>query len=157
MLVPHFVSNVLLLCVPVAPTFDLAATFLLLRQALSKIDVPARQAFTAAIVRPEERTAAASLTTVARSVAVSASPLTSSLLLSGPLIASGAPLLMGGALAIAYDLTMWRAFRGVPLPHGAAPRVRPGGRHRAVAARPRARGTVDRAPAGTRDTANPAR
>ena len=153
MLVPHFVSNLLLLCVPVAPTFELAAAFLLLRQAVSKIDVPARQAFTAAIVRPEERTAAASLTTVARSVAVSASPLTSSLLLSGPLIASGAPLLMGGALAIAYDLTMWRSFRGLPLPHDAAPRARPGGRHRAVAAHPRARGTLRSAPAGSRHTA----
>jgi MFS family permease len=150
MLLPHFVSNVLLICVPIAPTFDLAAGLLLLRQALSKIDVPARQAFTAAIVRPEERTAAASLTTVARSVAVSASPLTSSLLLSGPLIACGAPLLMGGTLAIAYDLTMWRAFRGVPLPHDARARVRPGGRHRVAAAPPRAGGAHRRDPAARR-------
>jgi MFS family permease len=131
MLVPHFLSNVLLLCVPVAPTFGLAAAVLLARQTLSKIDVPARQAFTAAIVTPEERTAAASLTTVARSVAVSASPLTSSLMLSGPLIACGAPLLLGGGLAIAYDLTMWRTFRRFPLGEGCGPVARVlGGRHR---------------------------
>ena len=104
MLVPHFVSNVLLLCVPAAPDLGWAAALLLVRHALSKIDVPARQAFTTAIVTPEQRVAAASLTTVARSVAVSASPLTSSLLLEGPLLASGVPLLLSGGIAIAYDL-----------------------------------------------------
>jgi hypothetical protein len=132
MLVPHFVSNVLLLCVAVAPGFGWAAALLLLRHALSKIDVPARQAFTAAIVTPEQRVAAASLTTVARSVAVSASPLTSSLLIAGPLLAWGVPLLLGGGLAIAYDLTMWCSFRAVPtaVDHRATARP-PRGRHRA--------------------------
>jgi MFS family permease len=132
MLVPHFVSNVLLLCVAVAPGFGCAATLLLLRHALSKIDVPARQAFTAAVVTPAQRVAAASLTTVARSVAVSASPLTSSLLLDGSLLAYGVPLLLGGGLAIAYDLTMWCSFRTVPtgVDHR-APARRSRGRHRA--------------------------
>src|SRR3954451_24999763 len=114
MLVPHLVSNVLLLAVTVAPSFRLAALLLAARHALSKIDVPARQAFTAAVVPPQQRTAAASLTTVARSVATSASPLTSSLLLSGPLLAVGAPLLAGGALALTYDVTMWCNFRSEP-------------------------------------------
>ena len=113
MLVPHAVSNLLLLCVPWSPTFGWAATALWTRQTLSKIDVPARQAFTAAVVTPVERTAAASLTTVARSIAVSASPLTSSLMLAGPMIACGAPFLLGGGLALAYDITMWRSFRDV--------------------------------------------
>ena len=58
MLVPHFVSNVLLLCVPAAPDLGWAAALLLVRHALSKIDVPARQAFTTAIVTPEQRVAA---------------------------------------------------------------------------------------------------
>lgn len=124
MLIPHALSNLLLLCVPWAPTFGWAACALWSRQALSKIDVPARQAFTAAIVTPAERTAAASLTTVARSVAVSASPLTSSLMLVGPLMACGAPFLLGGGLALAYDVTMWRSFR-----QAAAANV-PTGRHR---------------------------
>jgi hypothetical protein len=113
MLIPHAVSNLLLLCVPWSPTLGWAAVALWARQALSKIDVPARQAFTAAIVTPEERVAAASLTTVARSVAVSASPLTSSLMLAGPMIACGAPFLLGGGLALTYDVTMWRSFREV--------------------------------------------
>jgi predicted MFS family arabinose efflux permease len=113
MLIPHALSNLLLLCVPWSPTFGWAATALWTRQALSKIDVPARQAFTAAVVTPAERTAAASLTTVARSIAVSASPLTSSLMLAGPMIACGAPFLLGGGLALAYDVTMWHSFRDV--------------------------------------------
>jgi MFS family permease len=113
MLVPHFASNLLLLCVPLAPTFGVAAGLLLARQALSKIDVPARQAFTAAVVTRPQRVAAASMTTVARSVAVSASPLASSLLLTGPLAALGAPLLVAGVLAIGYDAAMWHTFRTV--------------------------------------------
>jgi hypothetical protein len=128
MLVPHFVSNVLLLAVPASPSFGLTAVLLCLRHTLSKIDVPARQAFTAAVVTPEQRVAAASLTTVARSVAVSASPLTSSLLLSGPFLACGGPLLLGGGLAIAYDLSMWCGFRAVPVAGESRPRS---GRHRA--------------------------
>ena len=124
MLVPHAVSNLLLLCVPWSPTFGWAAAALWTRQALSKIDVPARQAFTAAVVTPAERTAAASLTTVARSIAVSASPLTSSAMLAGPMLACGAPFLLGGGLALAYDVTMWCSFRGI----AAAAAAR--GRHR---------------------------
>ena len=132
MLVPHFVSNLLLLAVPVSPSFGVTAVLLSLRHSLSKIDVPSRQAFTAAVVTPEQRTAAASLTTVARSVAVSASPLTSSLLLSGPFLACGGPLLLGGGLAIAYDLSMWCSFRAVPLQVAGPPSPRPHrGRHRA--------------------------
>lgn len=128
MVVPHFVSNILLVCIPFAPTFGAAAALLLVRQTLSKIDVPARQAFTAGIVGPEHRTAAASLTSVARSVAVSASPLTSSLLLTGSLMAVGAPLLVGGSLAVVYDISMWQSFRDLPIAKQVATRLR--GRHR---------------------------
>ncbi|HEX5812296.1 MAG TPA: hypothetical protein VFY38_09360, partial [Pseudonocardia sp.] len=121
-----------LLAVPISPSFGFTAALLSLRHSLSKIDVPARQAFTAAVVTPEQRTAAASLTTVARSVAVSASPLTSSLLLSGPFLACGGPLLLGGGLAIAYDLSMWCSFRSVPLQVAGQPSPHPQrGRHRA--------------------------
>jgi MFS family permease len=114
MLVPHLISNLLLLCLPAAPTFGVAAALLLVRQSLSKIDVPARQAFVAAIVDASDRTAAASMTSVARSVAVSVSPVASSVLLTGPLAAVGAPLLLAGSLALGYDAAMWRAFRDLP-------------------------------------------
>lgn len=154
MLVPHFLSNLLLLAVPVSPSFGLTAALLAVRHSLSKIDVPARQAFTAAVVTPEQRTAAASLTTVARSVAVSASPLTSSLLLGGPFLACGGPLLLGGSLAVAYDLGMWCSFRAVPLSTGARPARPGGGRHRAPR-RPVPHGGV--APARGRPVGGPGR
>jgi hypothetical protein len=117
-LVPHLASNLLLACIPLAPDFTTAVVLLLARQTLSKIDVPARQAFTAALVGPEHRTAAASLTTVARSVAVSASPMAATALLAEPLAALGAPLLLGAALAIGYDVAMWRSFRSAPAAPG---------------------------------------
>jgi predicted MFS family arabinose efflux permease len=119
MIAPHFVSNLFLLSVPFMPTFPLAAAFLLLRQSLSKLDVPARQAYTMALVSPEERTAAASYTTVARSIAVSASPPVAGLMLSGPMFVLGLPILLASCIGIGYDATLWRVFRHVPLhlPH----------------------------------------
>lgn len=115
MLVPHFVSNLVMACIPFAPNLAGAVALLLLRQTLSKIDVPARQAFTAAVVHPSDRTAAASLTSVARSIAVSISPIAATALLVGPLGLAGAPLLLGAALAIGYDITVWRTYRSSPL------------------------------------------
>jgi hypothetical protein len=115
MIVPHFISNVFLLLVPLMPMFPLAAVLLLLRQSLSKLDVPARQAYTIALVSPEERTAAASCTTVARSVAVSISPLLSGFLLSGPMLVLGLPILLASSIEMGYDATLWSMFRRVPL------------------------------------------
>jgi MFS family permease len=111
MLVPHFVSNLILACIAFAPSLGSAVALLLIRQTLSKIDVPARQAFTAAIVEPADRTAAASMTSIARSVAASLSPIAATALFTGPLGAIGAPLLLGAVLAIGYDLTVWRTYR----------------------------------------------
>ncbi len=115
MVAPHFVSNLFLLLVALMPTFPLAAAFLLLRQSLSKLDVPARQAYTMALVSPEERTAAASYTTVARSIAVSASPSVAGFMLSGPMLVLGLPILLASCIGVGYDAIMWRVFRHVPL------------------------------------------
>jgi MFS family permease len=115
MIIPHFVSNVFLLFVPFMPTFPLAATFLLLRQSFSKMDVPARQAYIMALVSPEERTAAASFTTIARSIAVSASPLVSGFMLGGTMLVLGLPILLASLIEIGYDGTLWKVFRHVSL------------------------------------------
>ena len=115
MIIPHFISNIFLLLVPFMPTFPLAITFLLLRQTLSKLDVPARQAYTMMLVSPEERTAAASFTTTSRSVAVSTSPLVSGLMLSGSIITLGLPILLASCIEISYDIILWIVFRQVPL------------------------------------------
>jgi predicted MFS family arabinose efflux permease len=105
----HLPSNVLLSRVPFLPTLGLAAGVLLARFAISQMDVPTRQAFTMAIVLPDERSAAAGVTGIARSLGVAASPL-----LAGPLYLSAAlawtPFVIAGGLKIVYDLALYRAF-----------------------------------------------
>ncbi len=115
MVFTHLPSNVLLILVAFAPTFPIAATLLLVRQALSQMDVPTRQAYTMALVAPEERTAAASVTSLARSVGSATSPVFSGLLLQGPLLILGLPFILAGTLKAAYDLTLWSIFRHVRL------------------------------------------
>jgi MFS family permease len=115
MVFTHLPSNVLLILVAFAPTFPIAATLLLLRQTLSQMDVPTRQAYTMALVAPEERTAAASVTSLARSIGSATSPVFSGLLLQGPLLILGLPFILAGTLKAAYDLTLWSIFRRVRL------------------------------------------
>ena len=115
MVFTHLPSNVLLAMVAFAPIFPIAAALLLLRQALSQMDVPTRQAYTMALVEPEERTAAASMTSLARSLGSSTSPVFSGLLLQGPLLIVGLPFILAGILKAAYDLALWSIFRHVRL------------------------------------------
>lgn len=113
MVFTHLPSNVLLALVPLMPAFPLAAVLLLLRQTLSQLDVPTRQAYTMALVSPTERTAAASVTSLARSAGSTASPALAGILLQGPL---GLPLILAGTLKAGYDLALWGMFRGVKPP-----------------------------------------
>src|SRR5947209_18590183 len=113
MVFSHLPSNVLLALVAVMPTFPLAAVVLLARQMLSQMDVPTRQAYTMALVAPEERTAAASVTSLARSAGSATSPLFGGLLPPGPLLRLGLPFVVAGAIKAAYDLTLWAVFRRV--------------------------------------------
>lgn len=115
MVFTHLPSNVLLILVAFAPTFPLAAALLLARQALSQMDVPTRQAYTMALVSPSERTAAASLTGLARSVGSATSPVISGVLLQGPALALGLPFILAGVLKAAYDGSLWLLFRQVPV------------------------------------------
>jgi MFS family permease len=118
MVFTHLPSNVLLALVAFLPTFPLAAGVLLLRQLLSQMDIPTRQAYTMALVEPAERTTAASVTSLARSAGSAASPVISGVLLQGALITLGLPLVIAGVTKCAYDLTLWRIFRPVPIDDG---------------------------------------
>jgi MFS family permease len=90
------------------PTLPLSALFLLLRAMLSQMDVPARQAYVMAMVPREERTAAASVTNVPRSLASAVAPLLAGVLLQHSLF--GWPLICGGLLKITYDLILYAKF-----------------------------------------------
>jgi MFS family permease len=110
MVFTHLPSNVLLLLVPFMPTLPLAAGVLLVRFSISQMDVPTRQSYTIAIVAPDERSAAAGVTGIARSLGVAASPL-----IAAPLYLSAAlawsPFVIAGSLKIVYDLLLYRGFR----------------------------------------------
>jgi MFS family permease len=115
MVFTHLPSNVLLMLVPLMPTLPLASLVLLLRYSISQMDVPTRQSYTMAIVAPDERSAAAGVTGIARSLGVATAPI-----LAGPMFASaaltGLPFLIGGGLKIVYDLLLYRSFRRVRPP-----------------------------------------
>jgi len=110
MVFTHLPSNVLLLLVPLMPTLPLAIAVLLLRFSISQMDVPTRQSYTMAVVSPDERSAAAGITGVARTTGAGLSPV-----VAGPLLASpalmGVPFFLAGGLKIVYDLLLWRSFR----------------------------------------------
>jgi MFS family permease len=111
MVFTHIPANVFLILAAFMPTATLAVTFLLLRMALSQMDVPARQSYVMAVVPPEERAAAASVTNVPRSLAAALSPLLAGALLQ--LTTFGWPLVVGGLLKITYDLVLLAQFRSV--------------------------------------------
>ena len=114
MVFTHLPSNILLMCVPLMPTLPLAILVLLVRFALSQMDVPTRQAYLAALVDPQERTAAAATTNTARYLARPLGPIVGTALMRN--VALGAPWVVAGALKSAYDLTLWRVFKKVELP-----------------------------------------
>jgi predicted MFS family arabinose efflux permease len=109
MVFTHLPSNVLLAAVPLMPNVGWAVAILLARFALSQMDVPARQAFIAAIVEPSEMTAAAAYTNTARYVGRPAGPALAGALMQQTVLA--APFLAAGMVKVAYDLIIFAAFR----------------------------------------------
>lgn len=113
MVLTHLPSNILLMLVPVMPTLPLAISVLLLRFSISQMDVPTRQSFTMAVVSPDERSAAAGVTGVARTIGASLSPLVAGPLLSSTPAMLGLVFVIAGALKIGYDLALYFSFRAV--------------------------------------------
>lgn len=110
MVFTHVPSNVLLLLVPFMPTLPLAVTVLLLRFAISQMDVPTRQSYTAAVVTPDERSAAAGVTGVARTTGAALAPALAGTLLANP-ATMGLPFVIAGTLKLVYDGTLFVLFR----------------------------------------------
>jgi MFS family permease len=114
MVFTHLPSNVLLLLVPLMPTGMLAAALFLARMSISQMDVPTRQSYTMAVVDPDERTATAGLTNVARNAATALSPTVTGWAFS--VAALGLPFFIAGGIKIVYDLLVFAAFRNVRPP-----------------------------------------
>jgi predicted MFS family arabinose efflux permease len=112
MVFTHLPSNVLLAAIAFAPTFAVAVTLLLARYALSQMDVPARQAYVAALVDPSERTAAAAYTNTAR---YATRPIGALLGGAALAIGLGAPFVIAGVVKSVYDVAFYTLFRRVRL------------------------------------------
>ena len=110
MVYTHIPSNVLLILVPLMPTLPLAIAVLLLRFSISQMDVPTRQAYTMAVVAPDERSAAAGVTGIARTSGAALSPVLAGPMLALPALAS-VPFFLAGGLKLIYDLLLYRSFR----------------------------------------------
>jgi hypothetical protein len=111
----HLPSNLLLMLVPFMPTLSLAITALLARHLLSQMDVPTRQSYVNAIVRPSERAAANGVTATAKQLGTALGPLLAGRLF-GAAAATGLPFFVCGVLKSTYDLLLWRAFRATKPP-----------------------------------------
>ena len=114
MVFTHIPSSLLLLTLPIAPTFGVAAALFILREGLSEMDVPTRQSYLMAIVPAHERAWAAGISQLARAAGRMVSPA-----LAGAAMQAGAlwlPLAAGAVLKIVYDLLLWRAFRQIKPP-----------------------------------------
>jgi MFS family permease len=115
MVVTHIPSNILLLLVPLMPNLPLAIAVLLLRFSISQMDVPTRQSYTMAVVRPDERSAASGVTGVARTTGAALSPIFVGPMLANPMLLS-LPFFLAGGLKIVYDVLVYRSFRSLKPP-----------------------------------------
>jgi MFS family permease len=112
MVFTHLPSNVLLMLVPLMPNLSLAIFVLFARFAISQMDVPPRQSYTMALVAPDERSAAAGITGIARSIGAAISPTFAGVFLGNPVLL-GAPFYVAGALKVIYDILLYRGFREI--------------------------------------------
>jgi MFS family permease len=110
MVFTHIPSNVLLILVPLMPTFESSMLLLIARFAISQMDVPTRQSFVASVVAPDERSAAAGVTNIFRSSGAMLAPFLAGILLASPKTMS-VPFFLAGGLKIVYDLALLIMFR----------------------------------------------
>ena len=113
MVFSHFLSNIVLMAVPFAPTAKIAACILIARHLISQIDVPTRQTFLMLAVHAHEREYASTLTTFSRSLAQTVSPSITGLFMQSSYLSL--PFLLGGGLKIAYDVWIYRVIRKASL------------------------------------------
>ena len=114
MALSHGAASLIYLCLPLAPTFSVAAALTILRSFLAYMDNPLRNSFVMGIVRPEERGSAAGITTLSRHVPVAVSPTLSAYLMQA--FTLNVPIFLGGFLQLAHDVIFYYLFRAVKPP-----------------------------------------
>jgi MFS family permease len=114
MVFTHIPSNLFLILAACSSNLYATLGLLLLRSALSQMDVPTRTSYVMAVVTPPERATAASVTAVPRSLASAISPTFAGLLLTTAF--PGLPLIVAGSLKILYDFALLYSFRHLKPP-----------------------------------------
>lgn len=110
----HLPSSLLLVAVAFTPSFAVAAALYVLRECLVEMDVPTRQSYVMAIVRPEERTAASGVTNLVRLGTWAIGPALAGWMMGG--LALAAPLVAGAGLKVVYDVLLFASFRKIRPP-----------------------------------------
>jgi len=114
MVFTHIPSSLLLCTVPFAPSFGVAAVLFLIREGLVEMDVPTRQSYVMAVVRPEERTFASGVTNLVRTASWAVMPSLAGLFMQSLTLAT--PLFVGAGMKITYDVLLWLSFRRIRPP-----------------------------------------
>jgi MFS family permease len=114
----HVPSSLLLVTVAWAPSFWVAAALFLVREGLVEMDVPTRQSYVMAVVRPEERVLASGVTNLVRLAGWATGPAVAGLLMGT--VSFATPLVVGAAMKVAYDGVLWAAFRRLRPPEETA-------------------------------------
>ena len=105
----HMPSSLLLITLPWAPNFTVAALLFLLREGLVEMDVPTRQSYVMAVVRPAERLTASGITSLVRLGGWAVAPVVAGALMQSQSLAL--PLVIGAGIKIGYDGLLYAAFR----------------------------------------------
>ncbi len=119
MVFTHIPSSLLLMTVPFAPSFAIAAALFLLREGLVEMDVPTRQSYVMAVVGPDERTFASGITHLVRMGGWAVAPFFAGFMMQG--VALATPVLIGAGMKIVYDVALYKAFRHVKPPEETDP------------------------------------
>ena len=114
MVFTHIPSSLFLASAAIVPSFPVAAALFLVRESLAEMDVPTRQSYVMAVVRPEERTVASGVTNLVRLAGWAAAPAIGGALMEGFSLA--VPLIVGAALKTAYDVALWLSFHRLAPP-----------------------------------------
>lgn len=114
MVFTHLPANLILMLVPLMPSFEVAATLFVARHLTATLDVPPRQALLLSLVEPDERAAAAGIAAAARTAGSAIAPVAAGLVWSNPV--SGLPLVAAGLLKSAYDLALFALLRSLRMP-----------------------------------------
>ena len=114
MVFTHLPSSLLLIAVPFVPSVKIAVVLFLMRESLVEMDVPTRQSYLAAMVKPHERSYASAITNLTRTVSWAAASSVAGAIMQT--LAFGAPLVLGGSCKIVYDVLLFRGFRHLKPP-----------------------------------------